>query len=142
MASLPKERTSGRTLATARISASGRKRMKKSDVKVRDRVRVRERVEGYYSNYGGRPAIFLEPGMVGIVGAIDVPSVCREGVSFVCVDFFCIATSKTERAAVYYPNLRRGSMENYTHHVKATAPPLEIFETEQHKIDANGTSEL
>ena len=79
--------------------------MKKSDVKVRDRVTVKERVEGYYSNYGGNPAIWLEAGMVGIVGAIDVPSVCRENVSFVCVDFFCPATGKLERAAAYYSNL-------------------------------------
>ncbi len=81
--------------------------MKKSDLHVGDRVTVKESVEGYYSNYGGNPVIFLEPGMVGIVGAIDVPSVCREGVSFVCVDFFCPATGKTERAAVYYPNISK-----------------------------------
>lgn len=79
--------------------------MKKSDLHVGDQVRVRERVEGYYSDYGGNPSIFLEPGMVGIVGAIDVPSVCREGVSFVCVDFFCPATEKSERAAVCYRNI-------------------------------------
>ena len=34
--------------------------MKKSDVKVGDRVSVKERVEGYYSNYGGNTAIFLQ----------------------------------------------------------------------------------
>ena len=79
--------------------------MKKSDLHVGDRVTVKARVEGHYSNYGGNPAIFLEPNMVGVVGAIDVPSVCREGVSFVCVDFFCPATGKTERAAVHYPNI-------------------------------------
>ena len=79
--------------------------MKKSDVKVGDRVKVKERVEGYYSNYGGNPAIFLEPGVVGIVGAIDVPSVRRENVSFVCVDFFGPTTGKTERAGVNYPNI-------------------------------------
>ena len=69
--------------------------MKKSDLHVGDRVTVKERVEGYYSNYGGRPAIFLEPGTVGVVGAINVPSVRRENVSFVCVDFYCpIATGR------------------------------------------------
>jgi hypothetical protein len=76
--------------------------MKKADLHVGDQVRVKERVEGYYS---GDPSFFLEPGMVGIVGALDVPSVCRERVSFVCVDFFCPATGKTERAAVFYPNI-------------------------------------
>ncbi len=79
--------------------------MKKSDLHVGDRVSVRERVEGYYSDYGGNPAIFLEPGIVGVVGAIDVPSVCRESVSFVCVDFFCTATGRTERAGGLYPNI-------------------------------------
>ena len=79
--------------------------MKKPDLHVGDQVTVRERVEGYYSGYGGNPSIFLEPSMVGIVGAIDVPCVCRENVSFVCVDFFCPATGKTERAAIYYPNI-------------------------------------
>jgi hypothetical protein len=79
--------------------------MKRTDLHVGDQVSVKERVEGYYSGYGGNPAIFLEPGMVGIVGAIDVPSVRREGVSFICVDFFCPATGKTERAAVFYPNI-------------------------------------
>ena len=72
-----------------------------------DQVTVKETVEGYYSRYGGRPAIFLQPGMVGVVGAIDVPSVNQANVSFVCVDFFCHATGRTERAAVLYPNLRK-----------------------------------
>ena len=79
--------------------------MKKADLHVGDQVRVKERVEGYYSGYGGYPAIFLEPSMVGIVGAIDVPSVRRERVSFICVDFFYPATGKTERAAVFHPNI-------------------------------------
>jgi hypothetical protein len=92
---------------TAFILAGGS--MRKSDLHVGDRVMVKERVEGYYSNYGGNPAIFLEPGMGGVVGAIDVPSVCREKVSFVCVDFFFPATGRTERAAVYYHNIRKVS---------------------------------
>ena len=83
--------------------------MKKADLHVGDRVTVKARVEGYYSNYGGNPAIFLEPGMVGMVGAIDVPSVNRENVSFACVDFFCPATGRTERAAVYYSNICKDS---------------------------------
>jgi hypothetical protein len=81
--------------------------MKKSDVKLGDRVTVKERVEGYYSKYGGNPAIWLEPGVEGIVGAVNVPSITRENMSFVCVDFFWPATGRTERAAVYYPNLRK-----------------------------------
>ena len=81
--------------------------MKKADLHIGDRVTVKARVEGYYSNYGGNPAIFLEPGTVAVVGAIDVPSVRRENVSFVCVDFFCPVTGKMERAAVDYPNIRK-----------------------------------
>ncbi len=81
--------------------------MKKSDVKIGDQVSVKERVEGYYSEYAGNPAISLEPGMIGVVGAIDVPSVNRTNVTFVCVDFLCHATGKIERTAVYYRNLRK-----------------------------------
>ena len=80
--------------------------MKKADLHVGDRVMVTARVEGYYSNYGGNPAICLEPGVVAVVGAIDVPSVRRENVSFVCLDFFCPATGRTERAAADYSNIR------------------------------------
>jgi hypothetical protein len=45
--------------------------------------------------------------MVAVVGAIDVPCVSRKNVSFVCVDFFCPATGRTERAAVDYSNIRK-----------------------------------
>lgn len=83
--------------------------MKKADLHLGDRVTVTERVEAYYSDYGGNPAIFLEPGMVAVVGAIDVPSVCRQNVSFVCLDFFCPATGRTERAAVNYANIQRSA---------------------------------
>jgi hypothetical protein len=45
--------------------------------------------DAYYSNYpqGKSPVIKLTAGMVGIVGAVGVPSVTRENVSFNCVDF-------------------------------------------------------
>jgi hypothetical protein len=79
--------------------------MKRFEVKVGDRVTVKAREEGYYSTYSGKPAIFLEPGMVAVVGAIGVPSVRREYVFFVCVDFYCPATGKIERAGVDYPNI-------------------------------------
>jgi len=81
--------------------------MKKTDLHVGDRVTVMARVEGYYSNYGGNPAIFLEPDIAAVVGAINVPSVRRKNVSFVCVDFYCPATGRTERAAVDYSNIRK-----------------------------------
>lgn len=45
--------------------------------------------DAYYSNYprGKSPVVKLGPGMIGIVGAVGVPSVIRENVVFNCVDF-------------------------------------------------------
>lgn len=53
-------------------------------------VTVRERVEAYYSRYAGNPVCFLEPGMVGVIAAVDVPYVRRsrgKSETFACVDF-------------------------------------------------------
>lgn len=53
-------------------------------------VTVRERVEAYYSGYAGNPVCFLEPAMVGVIAAVDVPYVRRSRGSsetFACVDF-------------------------------------------------------
>lgn len=53
-------------------------------------VTVRERVEAYYSGYAGNPVCFLEPAMVGVITAVDVPYVRRSRGSsetFACVDF-------------------------------------------------------
>jgi hypothetical protein len=44
---------------------------------------------------------------VGIVGAVNVPKVRRDGsgATFVCVDFEAAATGHLERAAVNYNNI-------------------------------------
>ena len=79
--------------------------MRKTDVKIGDCISVKEGITGFYSEYGGNPVIRFEPGMIGTVGAVDVPSVRRGKVSYVCVDFSCTATGKIERAAVLYSNI-------------------------------------
>jgi hypothetical protein len=55
------------------------------DPKIGDRVTIIESVSARYSNFGSE--YFFEPGDVGIVGAVNVPSVHREGVFFHFVDF-------------------------------------------------------
>lgn len=76
--------------------------MKKSEVKIGDKVTVKERNLVYYSS------IHLEPDEVGTVGAVDVPYVIHikgNSISFVCVDF--IRDGKEYRAGVDYKNLKR-----------------------------------
>jgi hypothetical protein len=60
--------------------------MVKSKVKVGMGVSTNESVHAYYSGYGDRPYQKFRPGMLGTVGAVDVPYVSKQG-SFVCVDF-------------------------------------------------------
>jgi hypothetical protein len=46
--------------------------------------------EAYYSRYAGNPLALIKPGMVGTVGAVDVPCVYRvrrRYYTFLCVDF-------------------------------------------------------
>ena len=55
-----------------------------------DRVTCRERVEAYYSNYGGNPECWFEPGDVGVVANTDVPAVIHipgRPPTFCTVDF-------------------------------------------------------
>ncbi len=59
----------------------------KHNFKIGDRVSLTEPLEAYYSNYGGNPKVIITPDLVGTIGAIDCPSVRREGVYFHCVDF-------------------------------------------------------
>ena len=52
------------------------------------RVTVNKAVEAYYSGArSNNPVCIIHPGEVGIVKATRVPSVRRENVEFVCVDF-------------------------------------------------------
>lgn len=59
----------------------------KHNLKVGDRVSLTEPLEAYYSQYAGNPKVIVTPDLVGTIGAIDCPSVRREGVYFHCVDF-------------------------------------------------------
>jgi hypothetical protein len=65
--------------------------MKKSDVKVGMNVTCKHPVAAYYSSYPkGSPSCTFEPGDVGVVAALDVPTVMTthgKASSFVCVDF-------------------------------------------------------
>jgi len=62
--------------------------MKSRQFQIGDRVTVKERVGGYGSGYVGNDVFFFSPGMVGIVGAVNVPAVWGNGSStFICVDF-------------------------------------------------------
>lgn len=95
--------------------------MKLNKIKVGDKVGVFERVEGYYSRYvpPRYPEFWLEPGVVGVVGAIKVPYVSMHyihdasgvrirqahGDYFVCVDFHSPVTNRIERAGVDYENI-------------------------------------
>ncbi len=81
------------------------KNLRKKDVKIGATVSVKTDVEGYYSNYGGNPKFFFKSGMIGVVGSVDVPSVRRENVSFVCVDWDCPETGRKERCGVDYNNI-------------------------------------
>lgn len=79
------------------------------EIAIGDKVKVITAQEAYYSNYGLKPKMELTPDIVGIAASIKVPYVRRaKGQKydvFVCVDFFCPATGKTERAGVDYGNL-------------------------------------
>lgn len=77
-----------------------------------DKVQVKQPVEAYYSNYGGKPQMTLTPEIVGTIGAVKVPFVRasrdrKRGDYFVCVDYLDPASGQTERAGVRYDNLQR-----------------------------------
>ena len=82
---------------------------------VGDKVMVKQAVESYYSNYGGKPRLTLTPELVGTIGAVRVPyvrrsstdSYARRGDYFVCVDYIDPASGQVERAGVAYGNLKR-----------------------------------
>lgn len=59
--------------------------MAKKKVAIGDRVTVRRSVEAYGSNRDIQ--VFMTPGTVGIVGAVDVPYVRGPNSTFTCVDF-------------------------------------------------------
>ena len=88
--------------------------MKKKDVKVGIAVTCKEEVPAYYSSLRDCPdpkinphlGVFFKPGMIGIVNVVDVPSVCRERVSFCCVDFTS-PNGVTHRVGLLYNNIKK-----------------------------------
>jgi len=74
-------------------------------IKIGDKVTCKNPEEAYYSGRDGRPKQNFEPGMIGKVGAVDVPPVRGKGGNFCCVDFIGV-DGKTWRCAVKYPNLK------------------------------------
>ena len=50
------------------------------------KVTVSTEIKAYYSGYAGNPEVIIEPGMIGIVTAVKVPCVNKQGF-FNCVDF-------------------------------------------------------
>lgn len=81
------------------------------DWKVGDRVTLVQGdmgIEGYYSNYAGRPAYFFLPSMPGIVGAIHVPKVSRKkGTSdeFMCIDY--LDRNGLQRCSISYDEIEK-----------------------------------
>jgi len=68
-----------------------------------EQVTVTERQEAYDSRYvSTAPEIWIEPGEVGIIAAVDVPKVYRTpgGPFFCCIDFE--KGGKQHRAGVSY----------------------------------------
>jgi len=53
---------------------------------VGDRVSPKIMKRPYGCKYSGSPDIWIQPGMIGVIGAVDVPAVRGRG-TFNCVDF-------------------------------------------------------
>ena len=72
-------------------------------------VSTKQEREAYYSNYAGNPKMVFKPGMVGTVGAVDVPYVSNKNnnfyESFVCVDFLEPQTGKIQRVGLSYEHI-------------------------------------
>lgn len=66
-----------------------RYKVTKKDIKIGDKVTVTTRHEAYYSAYGGNRACFMEPGDIGVVGAVHVPKVLTgpSPLYSCCIDF-------------------------------------------------------
>lgn len=91
---------------------------RKRDVQVGMQVTCNVAEEVYNSDACKRllgHRVYFEPGMVGTVAVVDVPSVIREGVSFCCIDFvhptetlegYCTNGTNVFRCALLYANIR------------------------------------
>lgn len=73
-------------------------------------VTTSEEVEAYYSNYAGNPKMVFKPGMIGTVGAVNVPYVTNRNNnyydSFVCVDFLEPQTGRIQRVGLSYTQIK------------------------------------
>ncbi len=85
-----------------------RPRMKKSQVKIGMKVTCKSGVAAYsssaWSSQSSAPRPIFSPGMVGMIVAVDVPSVRREHISFCCVDFIN-SDGEPDRCALLYDNI-------------------------------------
>lgn len=73
---------------------------------INDKIKVKESVEAYYSGYAGSPKCFLTTDIIGIIKAINVPSVRnKNGKVFNCVDFLSPVDNKVHRASVFSKNI-------------------------------------
>jgi len=78
-------------------------------IKEGDTVTALAPVAAYYSNYGGRPRIVFSPGMLATVAHIKSTNVIYSDAYKDCsvvIDFISEATGKTERAALWYQNIK------------------------------------
>lgn len=73
-------------------------KLKKGDI-----IQVKEKIEGYYSNYGITPEFYLTPDIKAIIINPKTPCVRvrKKGPdTFVCVEFFSPVTNEIERAGI------------------------------------------
>ena len=79
--------------------------MTRSKVHIGAKLTVKTRVEAYYSGRNGNLEVWLEPGQVATVGAVNCPYVRagNHGNYFVCLDF--VRYGREWRAGVDYANL-------------------------------------
>lgn len=75
------------------------KRLKARKLAAGDWVTTTEAVEGYYSNYAGRPVFNFEPGMEAVVVHPASPAV-RGPLLHVVIEFRSPITGRVERAAL------------------------------------------
>ena len=80
--------------------------MAKKDWIIGQSVTTKQTVQAYYSGYAGRPKQGFRPGMVGTIGAVDVPPVTGNRGNACCVDFTG-DDGETWRCAVVYPDLKK-----------------------------------
>lgn len=79
----------------------------KTSVTVGSLVTCKVQEKAWYTGERGTPAVHFTPGMIGVIGAADVPYVMTPGGrdrSFVCVDF--VAEGKEYRTGLDYNNLK------------------------------------